>query len=352
LTPADSPPSPDVVAFSDVKPCPDAESAAGAAPLSASGPTPGPDAPTGWATSLGLAAFLALSLPLAWLPRPLGLAVGACGGRLYFLANRRRREVAVDNLAQALAAGGLEPGLDPTATARRSFANLGRTAVESLRLIHRGLADFEGRWTVLGAEPIKAYLGGGQAAGRGLIIMTAHLGNWELAGQVVPRELGRPVEVVGRRQSAVAERVLVRLRTQGGNGYISKNGGARAMLQALRAGGILGILYDQAERVGPGGAPLSFMGRSALTTLGPLKLAARTGARLAPLFGRREGGRHVFEFGPLVEPPPRGDRGRLLEAAQRFNDLLAAEVRRRPDQWMWGHRRWKTCETRLAPDSP
>jgi KDO2-lipid IV(A) lauroyltransferase len=206
------------------------------------------------------------------------------------------------------------------------------------------LEYFRGHWTVLNPEYGRNVLAEAKNQGRGVIFLTAHCGNWELSCQVLPLYFGFLVNIVGRTQGPLADRLLVRLRTRGGHGFIYKDGGARDMLAILRSGGILGTLYDQSALVGGEGVPLNFMGRPALTTLAPLKLAAKTGALVIPFFSRREGDGHFFELHPHITPPPKADQSWLIQSTQALNDLLAEFIGKYPDQWMWGHRRWKNLE--------
>jgi KDO2-lipid IV(A) lauroyltransferase len=275
--------------------------------------------------------------------------VGSLGGRLFFRLLRQRREVALDNIAQAVANGALDQGIDPAALAEASFANLGRTAMECLRLYHRGLPAFEGRYSVVGGEGLKEALAEARRAGRGVVFLTAHTGCWELSAQVLTTTFDFKAGIVGRSQGFVADGILRRVRSRGGSFVILKHEGARVMLRHLKAGGVLGTLYDQADVVGPSGMRLDFMGRPAQTTLGPLKLAARAGAIIIPYFSRRDGDLHVFEIAEVLVPSPGADRAWLAQTAQRLNDLLGDFIRRHPDQWMWSHRRWKTSESRPEP---
>ena len=299
---------------------------------------------------IAAALFWLLTLPTAYLPRGAMGAMGALGGRLFFRTLKRRREIAVDNIAQALARGRLEPGTIPEKLAEASFEGLGRTLMECLRLYHRGLPAFEGRYRVIGGEGLKERLAQARLSGQGVIFLTAHTGNWELSAPVLTTVLDFKAGIVGRSQGFVADGVLRAIRSRGGSFVILKHEGAKVMLRHLRSGGVLGTLYDQADIVGPSGTTLEFMGRPAQTTLGPLKLALRTGAMVVPYFSRRDGDHHVFEIAEVLAPSPGEDRGWLALTAQKLNDLLGDFIRRHPDQWMWSHRRWKTSESR--PERP
>ncbi|MDR1051866.1 MAG: lysophospholipid acyltransferase family protein [Deltaproteobacteria bacterium] len=304
--------------------------------------------------TLGLGGRLALGLAmtmtwvLAWLPRPLNRALGDLGGLLFYLLFGRRRRIALDNVRRAQEGGWVDRGVPAGRIARKSFQGMGRTALESFALLHRGLGYFRGSLVFEGDEEgLRETVAAARREGRGLVLLTAHAGNWELASAAVPEFLGIGLSVVGRTQGGLSDAILRRVRSLGGGEFIHKDGGARAMLSLLRSGGFLGTLFDQADIVGSGGGRLSFMGRPAMTTLGPERLAARTGAALAPLFCRREGGKNIIEIHkPFAPPADPKDRGWVLTTAQALNDLLADFVRRHPEQWMWSHRRWKMPESR------
>jgi KDO2-lipid IV(A) lauroyltransferase len=272
-------------------------------------------------------------------------ACGGLAGDLFYLASSRRRRIAVVNVERAQAAGYLPADLAPRRVARLSFAAVARTVLEAMVLHQRGLAPFRGGWRLEGRQNALDALALARARGGGLVFLTAHMGPWELAPHVMRAEFGVTMAVVGRGQGrGILDRLMVESRTGTGNTFIYKDRGAREMLAALRGGGCLGTLVDQAAVVEREGAELEFMGRPARTNLGPFKLAARTGAPLLPLFGRREGGTAVFEIHPCLTPPEAPEPSWPREAAQKVNDLLGEAVRRRPGEWMWGHRRWKTPE--------
>jgi KDO2-lipid IV(A) lauroyltransferase len=268
--------------------------------------------------------------------------MGDLSGSLFYRLSGRRRTIALDNIQKAKEAGALAADLDVEATARRSFMNMGRTALESFCLMHRGMDYFRDRCQHVGeTEPIKGIIESARQAGCGVIFLTAHSGNWELSSAALPERYGVKISVVGRSQGWLLDEILKRVRGHGGGGFIAKDGGARTMLNILRVGGVLGTLFDQAAIVGPGSEKLTFMGRPAMTTMAPLRLSVKTGAPVLTFFCHRQGDRHIFEAAPAQFPPQGKDRQWLLETAQRLNDLLADFIRRHPDQWMWSHRRWK-----------
>jgi len=304
-------------------------------------PGPGP------ALTLKLALFNALTRPLAWLPLGWGLALGAAGGRAAFHLLARRRRIALANLELARDTGFLPPDFPIPATARAVFANHGRGAWEILRAYHRGLAPFRADCRIAeGGEHLERALAESRASGRGLMLLTGHLGNWEIMCHFTAEFFGFRANIVGRRTGRPFTDALIdRLRTMNGNRFLAKGGGARDMLAVLRSGGVLGTLIDQAilTDAPKATAMVPFMGREATFNLGPLRLARRAGAAIILGLFRREGRKHFAYFHPPLPPDPdRPEAEDHLAKADRLNAWLGEFIRRYPDQWLWGHRRWKT----------
>jgi KDO2-lipid IV(A) lauroyltransferase len=253
--------------------------------------------------------------------------------------------IAVENIRRCQEAGYLPMDLDPEAVARGSFESLSRTVLESLAFHQRGLGYFKGRFRLERAALFTDLLKEGGPGGRGTILLTAHMANWELMPQAIRELTGAKITIVGRTQGGLLlDRLIFDTRTMTGNGFIFKDMGARAMLGVLKEGGVIGTLYDQAAIVEREGALLTFMGRPAWTNLGPVKLAAKTGAVLLPVFGARDGKEHIFEFSDPVRPPESPGQDWILKAAQDLNDVLGRRILQSPSEWMWTHRRWKTPE--------
>lgn len=293
----------------------------------------------------GLAVIRLLTWPVVLLPRPLMLGLGAAGGRLAFRLWARRRKIAVANIEMIKANGFLPADLSAEATARESFANMGRTVMESLRMSLVGFKPFQKYCRVeAGEESFESARQIVGAGNQGLLMVTGHMGNWEVMCQYTLTLLGRPLTIVGRESGQPLADAWVRaLRTREGNSFVPKAGGAREMLTTLRSGGVLGTLIDQAAIGHHEGASLPFMGREATTNLGPLRLAQKTGSPVLMLFFRREGLGHCIKAMPVFKVDDFGTgEEALLGAAGRLNQWLGEYIREHPDQWMWGHRRWKT----------
>ena len=193
--------------------------------------------------------------------------------------------------------------------------------------IHK-LIEYEGLENYLDAKK----------AGKGVLVATAHLGNWELSA-FAHALMTEPMNVMVRPlDNALIDRLVERRRTLSGNRLILKTDGARAVLRALRNNEAVGILVDQNTSVAEG-VFMNFFGNLACANTGFVKLAYHSQAPVIPGFAvwneaRR---RYVLHFLPQV--PLTGDE---QADTQRIHSILEKIVREYPDQWMWIHRRWKT----------
>lgn len=179
---------------------------------------------------------------------------------------------------------------------------------------------------------------------RGAIILTGHVGNFELLAYAHGL-LGAPVTLVHRPiRNALIDDFVVRLRERAGTRSIGKHSAAKAALRALARREILAIPADQ-NQSRRSGVFVSFFGLSASTTAGPARLAMMTGAPILPVFLLREGETeiHRLEIQPPVDLVQSGDRDADVVAnTQRCTSVIEDIVRRHPEQWIWFHKRWRT----------
>ena len=195
------------------------------------------------------------------------------------------------------------------------------------------------RFTLDGIEELEAVM---ETHGRALML-TAHLGNWELLS-VAHRLTRFPLTIVtrpldSRGLNAIAER----LRERTGVELVDKRQAVRPILQALAAGRLVGILLDQnASR--HEGVFVPFFGHLASTSKSVAVLALRTGAPVVPIFTWRERrGRHRIAIGKTVPVPSGlGSAEAIVEMTRRCTEVIEEAVRMRPDQWLWMHARWRT----------
>jgi KDO2-lipid IV(A) lauroyltransferase len=184
-------------------------------------------------------------------------------------------------------------------------------------------------------------------SGRGLVVVTAHFGDWEHGLHVFNRFDTVPVTVVVRKlDNVLLERDLYRARLRSHVELADRRSAARPLLKTLDQGGVVVLLSDQAVRPREG-ILVPFLGRDAWTTPAPAKLALRTGAMILCVFARPEGEKVVVEVGPVIDPTTLDEEERTAESVTRMlNDTISARIRRDPELWLWMHDRWKGTETK------
>jgi KDO2-lipid IV(A) lauroyltransferase len=265
------------------------------------------------------------------IPLRTGRFLGRQIGRLAWHVARRERNKALANIAIAFPEW-------PQARCRETIRAMFR---------HFGMSLFEIAWlpnlprhaketTVFeGAETVMAHID----AGRGVIIFTAHCGNWEWLSCGTGL-WGRPTSVLQReRDQPEMNRYITELRANAGVHSIDRGSpsSARDMMKIIRHGGILAFLVDQNLRTESVKVP--FFGRPAPTPIGPAKLAIRTEALVSVTFTERlPDGRHLIRYLEPIQCKRDDDPVELVAHATR---LIEEQIRRLPEQWVWMHDRWK-----------
>ena len=176
------------------------------------------------------------------------------------------------------------------------------------------------------------------ARGRGVLVATAHLGNWELSA-FAHAWMTAPMHIVVRPiDNPRIDALVERYRGLSGNHIIEKKDAARGILKALKAGDAVGILIDQNTTLDQG-VFVDFFGKQACAGSAFVKLAHHSGAAVVPGFAlwSNEEQRYILRFYPEI--PMSGD---VVEDTQRIHSQLESVIREYPDQWLWIHRRWKT----------
>jgi len=229
--------------------------------------------------------------------------------------------------------------------ARGSYAHLGRTAIETALLPSLGRDGIIGLvGTVTGWDALEE----GLLAGRGIILVTGHLGNWELGGAYLAAR-GLPIGAVVRHMANPRfDRYLNSTRAKMGVRVIYDDQAVRQSTRALRDGRVVAFLADQGVR-GLASTFVPFFGRLAKTPRGPAVFALRLDTPL--IFGtaiRQPDGRYHLAFEP-IEVTRTDDRERDTDAiVARYTLTLERWVRKAPEQYLWQHNRWK----RRPPGTP
>ncbi len=175
-------------------------------------------------------------------------------------------------------------------------------------------------------------------AGKGVLIATAHLGNWELSA-FAHALLTEPMHVMVRPlDNPRIDDLVESRRASSGNHLIAKRDAARAVIKALRGNEPVGVLIDQNTSAAEG-VFIDFFCKPACASSAFVKLAQHSGAAVITGFAlwHQEEGRYVIHFRPAITMT-----GDVQFDTQQIHSVLEEVIREHPDQWLWIHRRWKT----------
>lgn len=261
------------------------------------------------------------------LPLRLASGLGAGFGRLAYAVAGGERKKALASLARA--------GLPPQ-TARDLFVHLGRAAFELACI-----AQIDRRFDEVVEWPAadRAVLDAALKRGRGVVFVSAHLGNWELLARRVSHA-GYPCHTIAKettdpRTTALVERFRSSANLQ--SIWRGREGAARAMLRVLKGNGILGLLIDQDTDVQS--LWVDFFGHPAKTPRAAADLALRLDSAVVLGFCTRVGSKARYRLS-MREVPTEGLDAHALTA--RLTKLIEEKIREAPEQWVWMHQRWKS----------
>ena len=287
--------------------------------------------------NLEYAAACAVVYGLKILPRRMAVQTGCLLGKITYRIGGRLRRTGNQNLAMAFPELGEE---ERERILRDSFINLGRQLGEFSQFSKWSPEDLQNIVECEGLENLEA----AKKSGRGVILVTGHLGLWEFSSLALSA-FGHPLSFLVRRlDNPKVETIIDGTRTRFGNQTIDKNSATRKMLKILKEGGVLGILTD-INTTAREGIFVDFFGVPAATTFIMAKLALRTGADVLPVFAVwDEKARRVrLKVEPPVEFEKTGDEEtdiRNLTASA--TKALENCIRHYPAQWLWIHKRWRT----------
>jgi KDO2-lipid IV(A) lauroyltransferase len=271
------------------------------------------------------------------LPRTMARGVGVVIGGLAFKGLGRLRKVGMCNLELAfpkMTASEREDVL------RGVYRNLGYLLAEFCQMprytpeFASGFIRYEGLENYLRARD----------KGKGVLVLTGHLGAWELSS-FYHSLVGYPMGMVIRRlDNPLVDEFVNRIRCLHGNRVIHKDDFARGLIASMRAGETVGILMDT-NMTPPQGVFVPFFGLLACTASGMARIAAKTDAAVVPgfLLWEESEQRYVLRFGEELAVTRTGDAEQdAIANTATFTAEIERYIRRYPEQWLWMHRRWKT----------
>jgi KDO2-lipid IV(A) lauroyltransferase len=272
------------------------------------------------------------------------MALGRIIGTLVYLIDAPHRRIVRRNLRLAFPDWS---GEKIRRTSKRVFQNLGTTLVEICQLAAYSKSDVIARVRVVGAERWRRALESNQ----GLIVVSAHLGNWEVGSQYAACFMQKPTLGVAKKiRFRPLNKWVHKLRTRFGTKIIYKKGALPDMRQTLRRGGVVGLLVDQSKR--KEGVDVNFFGYRVPATPAAAFLGIHCQSPILPIFCIREpSGQLTIHVDQPLNLKWSGDlRSDVQANTQRITDAVERMIRKYPEQWFWVHKRWKKYYPHLYPE--
>jgi KDO2-lipid IV(A) lauroyltransferase len=271
------------------------------------------------------------------LPRPIARAAGTWIAFIAYHLVGRLRRVGLQNLALAFPA---LPASEHDHILRLEYRNLGWLLAEFCQMSNY-TPGFASRF--IRYEGLDHYLRA-RDRGKGVLVLTGHLGAWELSS-FYHSLAGYPMGMVIRRlDNPLVDRMVNAIRCRHGNRVLHKDDFARGLIGAMRSGETVGILMDT-NMTPPQGLFVPFFGVEACTASGLARVALKTGAAVVPgfLLWEESERQYVLRFYPEIALADTGDtEADTADNTARLTAVLEDAIRQYPSQWLWMHRRWKT----------
>ena len=256
-------------------------------------------------------------------------------GYLWYALDCRRRTLAVNNIASA---SDYPWSRRPRSVARASFLHMAQNMVEFARMADMTPRKIMERVQLVGIQHLDEPL----SRGKGVLLLTAHLGNWEFVGAIYVARLG-PLAVVARSlKNPLVDDLINRLRASSGMKVIPHRNSSRAIIKALGKGETVAVLLDHSS-LRREAVFVDFFGRPAATNYGLALLARKTGVPVVPAYSVRITPRlhRAYVMPEIPVNPSNEEAADIEEITGRFNAAIEEMVAAHPEQWLWVHDRWK-----------
>ena len=277
---------------------------------------------------------------LALVPRKQMDRIAVPLGSLLYRLDKHHRTIALDNISKAYR--NEVPPSDIPKMVKASFIQLVTVALEIPSLLKLSKDNLDSYVCFSGSHHLETAL----SKGKGVLFLTAHLGNWELMALAASLKydvscnlLVRPLDF------SPIDRVLTEIRCRTGNTVLDKIRSARMIRNMLSENQLLAVLLDQ-NASWYDGVYVPFFGRTACTNKGFGLFALRYNPTVLPIFNIRQAdGRYHIMFDAPVTLKRTGNIQRdLVENTALFNRVIEKHIRMAPDNWLWVHRRWRLKE--------
>jgi KDO2-lipid IV(A) lauroyltransferase len=281
-------------------------------------------------------AIKAIFAVLALIPPKTGEKIALFISKIWFVVDKRHRNVAIDNITHAF--GDQMTASEINRIARKTFFYATNMLFETPRVYALKPGEVSKQYTVHGLQHLRA----AHNKGKGVLMLSGHLGNWEISVQLNNIARLQVCGVYRKLDFAPAERYFHEKRESTGSRLYPLKGAVHTILREFGQGNCMALLIDQNAKRHQS-VFIDFFGRTASANMGPAYLTLLTGVPVIMYFFVRENGKYRCEFLPELPVINTGDLEKdLIVNTQNFNNSLEGIIRRYPDQWFWLHNRWKT----------
>lgn len=295
--------------------------------------------------------FYLFTWVVANMPRRFSRIIGRFIGKILYRLLTSRRNIAIDNISQALPFMKRHPSWSgefetSEEIAFMTFQNLGISIVEVCQLYHGKGNYLIDSMTVNGLENFQS----AKEKNIGVLCISGHCGNWELISLSFKKHLGVNTSAIARKQNnPYLNDIIEKMRMGYGNEVIYTKSALKQMLSVIKNHGVIGMLIDQAAGE-QNGVLIDFLGRKAWALKAPIVIAQKTGVPIVPVFGYRAIDKHIISFFPeyIMEGDNKEESVQLniQSLAKYLENFICAH----PAEWYWIHRRWKRAG-QLTPEA-
>ena len=273
------------------------------------------------------------------LPRPLILGLMGFAAQVIWLILPKERKKVLAHLK--IAFGDTKTSKEYRQIGKAVFQNMAWTAVDTLRIpVYKKKHLKE---SIITADPeVFKKIDLARSKGKGIICLTGHIGNWELATFYMT-DSGYRIGVIGQRiYYEPFNRVLEKVRRVCEAKIFYRNESPKEVLKTLRDNEMIGILPDQ-DIDSIEGIFVDFFGKPAYTPTGPARISLTSGAPILPVFMLRDGTRYNFFAHDLIWPEVKTTKEEaVVEITKKWSSAVESVIKQYPEQWVWMHKRWKT----------
>ncbi len=276
--------------------------------------------------------FKLIQIILYPFPRYFYIKAGKFTGLITFILLKSKRKIAIENLK--LAFGNEMNEREIKKIAKKCFQHFGFLIFDILWFMKKDESYLKKISQIKGIDILKKNI----ELGKGVLILSAHFGNWEIVPHALALE-GLLLNAIARKfDNPYLDRVVKEFRERTGNKIIYKQDAKKEAVEILKKGGCLAILADQ-NTLKDRGVFVDFFGTPACTSTGLAIFHLKYGSPIIPIFCYTDKNyNYIIEIKEPLQTKPDDD---VLKITQAYTKIIEDEIRKCPHLWLWLHQRWK-----------